>query len=361
MKRFFYLHLYLIILNTGCNSEVETIQPEEENISESVYASGVIKSEHQYSVYASATGIVSDVLVKEGDVVKKGTTLLRLDNTTARLNVESARIAAEQSSVESNAERLSEAETAIRQAKEKMEYDASLLEKRRNLWSQNIGTRIELEGAELAYKNSKNNYEAAQLAYKNLQKQLRFQERQAQKNLSISKSQAANYAVTSDLDGKVYEVLVAKGELVTMQSPVAVIGNDSAFVLELQVDEYDISRIKPGQLVLLTMDSYKGEVYEAEVTKINPLMNSRTKSFTVEARFVKQPAVLYPNLTTEANIIIRTKEKALTIPRTYLLPGDSVLLKNGEKKKVTTGLKDYQKVEIINGLTKADIIQKPEE
>ena len=79
----------------------------------------------------------------------------------------------------------------------------------------------------------------------------------------------------------------------------------------------------------------------------------------LDAVFVKGPAALYPNLTCEANIVIQQKEKALLIPRTYLLDGDQVLLENKEKRKVTTGLKDYQQVEIISGLTVNDIILKP--
>ena len=87
-------------------------------------------------------------------------------------------------------------------------------------------------------------------------------------------------------------------------------------------------------------------------------MNERSKSFTVEAGLVKQPPALFPNLTCEANIVIAEKEKALTIPRACLLEGDYVLLATKEKRKVTTGLKDYQKVEILSGLKVTDIILK---
>ena len=88
-------------------------------------------------------------------------------------------------------------------------------------------------------------------------------------------------------------------------------------------------------------------------------MSERSKSFTVEAGFVSQPPALFPNLTCEANIVVQEKEKALTIPRACLLENDFVLLENNEKRKVTTGLKDYQKVEILSGLTVNDIILKP--
>ena len=131
--------------------------------------------------------------------------------------------------------------------------------------------------------------------------------------------------------------------MVNTQTPIAIIGDAESFILELQVDEYDIAQIRLGQKALISMDSYKGKVYEARITKINPIMNDRSRSFTVEAVFVTQPPSLYPNLTVESNILIHTKENALTIPRNYLFNDSLVILANKEKRKVTTGLKDYKK------------------
>lgn len=56
--------------------------------------------------------------------------------------------------------------------------------------------------------------------------------------------------------------------MVTPQTPLAVIGDATVFILEMQIEEYDIAKIKLGQIVLLTMDSYKEEVFEASVSKI---------------------------------------------------------------------------------------------
>jgi multidrug efflux pump subunit AcrA (membrane-fusion protein) len=127
----------------------------------------------------------------------------------------------------------------------------------------------------------------------------------------------------------------------------------------MQVDEYDIFKIKMGQLVLVTLDSYKGKVFEATVTKINPLMNERSKTFMVEATFVKQPNVLYPNITFEANIVLRSKDKALLIPRSYMIDDNMVMKANGDKVQVKTGLKDFQQIEILSGISLSDEIQKP--
>jgi len=343
----------------SCKSKQEKISPIEEKITESVYASGVVKSKNQYQAFAAVNGLVAEVLVTEGDLVKKGDPIIRLSNVTAQLNTENARIAADFSSVDANSEKLNELKLNIDQAKTKLDNDASLLQRQRNLWEQQIGTRNELDQRELNYKNSVTAYDAAKLRYAEVKKQISFQEKQSKKNLQISKTVAGDYYIKSETDGRVYSLLKEKGEMVSTQSPVALVGDATSFILELQVDEYDIARIKLGQKIVLSMDSYKGQVFRAIVEKINPFMNERSKSFTVEAGFSDQPPVLFPNLTCEANIIIQEKDRALTIPRVCLVEDSYVLMANKERRKVTTGLKDYQKVEIVSGLTTNDIILKP--
>ncbi len=354
----FRISIFSFLL-VSCKSKVEKINPAEEKITESVYASGTIKTKNQYQVFSSTNGIVDQVLVKEGDLIKKGAPIIRLANSTIELTTENARIAAEYSSIAANTEKLTELKNNIELAKSKMDNDALLLERQRNLWAQQIGTRNELDQRELAYRSSVNAFEASKLRYAQLQKQISFQAKQSQKNLQISKTLPGITLSKASSRGKYTAFTKRKGEMVNTQTPVALVGDASSFMLELQVDEYDITRIKPGQKILVSMDSYKGMVFEAVVEKIVPLMNERSKSFTIEAAFIKQPPALYPNLTCEANIVIQEKEKALTIPRSYLLTDESVLLANKEKRKVTTGLKDYQKVEILSGLTVNDVILKP--
>jgi multidrug efflux pump subunit AcrA (membrane-fusion protein) len=355
-----YLPLALLLLwLASCSGKQEKTQPTVENISESVYASGVVKSRNQYQVFPTVSGIIQQIMVTEGDVVRKGDPLLKVENEAARLNTENAQLAAEYARVSANADKLNELQAAIDLARSKKHNDSLLLVRQRNLWAKQIGTRVDLEQMELNYQNSVTAYRSAVLRYNDLKKQLEFAARQSQKNLQISQTMAGDYTVKSETNGKVYSVLREQGELVSPQIPVAVIGDANEFILELQVDEYDIARVKPGQRVLLNLDSYRGQVFEAEVYKINPAMNERTRSFTVEASFVKAPPELYPNLTTEANIIIQAKENALTIPREYLLEDSFVQKENDERVKVKTGLKDYQKVEILEGLTKEDVIVKP--
>jgi len=359
MIKFVCTFCLAFLLLASCKTKQEKINPVEENITESVYASGIVKSNNQYQVYSSVNGLVAEVLVTEGSLVNKGDALIRLTNTSAQLNADNAKLSADYAAANANSEKLSELKASIEQAKNKLNNDALLKERQQNLWAQQIGTRNEVEQRELAYNNSLKALEAVTLRYTQLQKQISFQEKQSKKNVQIATTLAGDFTIKSETTGKVYTVLKEKGEMVNTQTAVALIGDATDFIIELQIDEYDITRVKPGQKIVLNMDSYKGQVFEATITKINPIMNERTKSFTAEAVFIQKPAMLYPNLTCEANIIIQQKEKAITIPRAYLIDSGFVLLENEERRKVTTGLKDYQKVEILKGITVKDVLLKP--
>jgi HlyD family secretion protein len=355
--KFTYIAIFLLLFS--CKSKQEKVHPVIESITESVYASGIIKSKNQYKLFSTVNGLVSEIVVAEGNAVNKGDVIIKLQNTAAQLNTDNAQLSANYNAQFANSEKLNELQVNLNFAKSKMEQDASLQRRQQNLWNQEIGSKNELEQRQLAYKNSYATYQATKLRYTQLQKQIQFQAQQSKNNMLLSANTKNDYDLKSSENGKVYNILIKKGEMVNTMSPVAIIGDGIDFIIELQVDEYDINKIKTNQKIVLNMDSYKGEVYEAVVTRINPIMNEKTKSFLVEATFINSPKTLVPFLTCEANIIIEKKDKAITIPRGFLLDGDSVWISAKVKRKVNIGLKDYQKVEITGGLESTDFIFKP--
>ncbi len=342
----------------GCGKKVETVKPEINSISESVYASGTVKAYNQYQAFANAIGIIENIYVTEGDTVQIGTPILSLSNEAQQLNRENAELNAAYADINANQGKLNEAKLMIELSYNKLQVDSTAYIRQKNLWDQQVGTKAELELRELNYRNAKTAYFSSLVRYKDLQRQLNLTSSQAKKSLQISSRLAGDFTVKSEINGMVYKILKSKGELVNTQTPLAVIGDLKKFILELQVDEYDIIKVKKEQEVIVMFDSYKGSVFEATVTKIDPVMNERSKTFLVEAEFVKPPDVLYPNMTFEANIILQTKQNALLIPRSYLLQDSLVMNKDGEKVRVTTGLKDYQKIEILSGITENDELIK---
>ena len=358
IRPFFIIILIILI---SCEKEKESIQVSASDITESVYASGKVKAIDQYNVYSTVNGVLQNIIVNVGDQITKGQTLLEIDNVTSELNTENARIALDLSAENNRkgSDKLQEIELNVNLALEKLQLDSSLFFRQKKLWDQNIGTQLELEQKNLAYNNSSINYQTSQKRLSQLKTQLQNELKRANVNYDINKKLFSDYSIKSSVNGKVYDILKEHGELVSPQTPLAVIGKADTFLLELSVDENDIIKISLGQKVLVTMDSYKGEVLEAVLDKIYPIMNERSRTFMVEAHFINPPKKLFPNLSAEANIIIQIKKNIITIPNNYIIEGKYVLVDNNQKREIKTGLKDYQKVEVIEGLKENEIIYKP--
>ena len=355
------LIIVLALFFLGCKNKVEKIKPTIESISESIYASGVIKSKNQYQANALVNGIIENVFVLEGDSVNVGTPLVSISNETQKLNKENAELSAAFNNINANQGKINEANSAVELAKNKLKIDSAFLSRQKSLWQQQIGTKAELEQRELVFQNSRNAYQSALIKLADLKRQLNFTSSQSQKSLLIANKLNSDYTLRSEINGIIYSLAKSKGEIVGSQTPIAIIGDAKQFILEMQVDEFDILKIKKGLQVLVTLESYKGKVFNAIVTKINPLMNERSKTFIVEAKFIEQPQILYPNISFEANIVIQTKQKALLIPRNYLVNDSFILNTKGEKIEVKTGLKDYRKIEIISGIKSTDELTLPTE
>lgn len=353
--------LCLLTLLIGCRPDQETIQPVVQDITESVYASGVIKSENQYQVFATVSGIVSEVFVDEGTLVEVDAPLFFIANDVQQLMASNAKLSAEFNAIHVNRGKLDEARSLVALTKRQMESDSSMLERQRKLWVQNIGTKVMLEQKELAYKSAITNYNSANEKLEELERQLKFLARQAQNNFLISNKTTSDYLVKSKIKGKVYQVNISKGEIVTPLTSVAIIGDDKKYILEMQIDEYDIVAIKLNMPVLVVLNSYKDSVFNAVVSKIHPIMNLQSKTFTIEAEFVQPPAILYPNISFEANVVINTKKDALLIPRSYLLNDSIVVNKAGKRVIIKAGLKDYQMVEILSGIAVNEELILPEQ
>lgn len=139
MKRLLYLGAFLLF---SCSKKVDTVKPIISPISESVYASGVIKSMNQYQAFAPVNGIIQKILVEEGDTVLHGTAILTINNDASKINEENAALSAHFSTMAANQGKLNEAQQALVFAKRKLQNDSILLVRQQVLWQQSIGSKV---------------------------------------------------------------------------------------------------------------------------------------------------------------------------------------------------------------------------
>lgn len=348
-------------LTFSCSDKYDKILPVERALTESVYSSLTIQPDSLYQAYAIVAGILECNFVEEGDIVSKNKPLIQIINKTPKLNAHNAKLALElaQDNYKGSATILDGIKDEITAARLKFANDSINYFRQENLWKQNIGSKVEYDTKKLSYELSLNSLKLLESRYNRTKNELRTAVLQAQNNYQTSLIMNTDFTIKSKINGKVYALYKEPGEIVTTMEPLASLGSATRFVVEMLVDEVDIVKIQENQKVLINLDAYNDHIFTGKVSKIYPKKDERNQTFTVEALFDDPPDVLYPGLSGEANIIISTKDKALTIPKEYLIDANRVKTDNGIIS-IIIGLQNLEFVEVLSGITEDTYIYLPE-
>lgn len=346
---------------TSCSEERESTKVEQSEIIESVYSSVVIEPVDMYKVNSLVTGYIDKINVSPGDDVSAGDILLHIRDVQGFNNASNARLSYElaKKNYSGDINLIDEMKLDLNNSNLKRQNDSVNFYRNKLLYEKNILTKVELEQSELVYEASKNNYLALKNKLKRMERELKTSLEQAKNNYDASLSRSEDAVIRALISGKVYDVYKEEGEFVSVQESVAVMGATDKFKLKMLIDEVDITRIKKDQKIIITLEAYKSKSFVAKVTHITPKMESRTQTFEIEGVFIDAPPELYMGLTGEGNIIVKEIDKALVIPREYLINENEVETDNGIVK-VKTGIQSLSHVEIISGLKEGEKIYKPQ-
>jgi multidrug efflux pump subunit AcrA (membrane-fusion protein) len=339
---------------SGCKNEGKHY-PRRKDIMETVYASGKILADSEYMVYALNPGTVTEKLVKEGDQVKQGSALYLIRNTgpAARSAAADDIFRNAQENLSSNSRVLNDLKITMRNADLRYRNDSLLYSRYRNLWAQDIGTKVNLDNAQTQCQISNNDRNAAREKYFAAVNDLRVTLKSAQSQAISARADLANYTIRAESSGMVYQTLKENGEAVKTNEAVALMGKPGSRIIRLEVDQQDVDKIRTGQTVLLKTDVSGEQVFKAAITRIYPVMNEADQTFRVDAVFTGAVSQSFIHSSVEANIVIRYKRNCLVLPNTVLLAGDSLIIKqNGRKTTIAvkTGIHTMDEVEILSGI-----------
>lgn len=339
----------------ACQSEQQTISPEYKTLTSAVYASGNIEPVNAYQIFAPSAGILQQKLVNAGDQVTQGQPLFIISQESSSLQLENARekLATARRNAADNSSILRDTKLKLEQAKEQYMQDSVNYERQQNLLRQNATSKTNVEQARLAFINAKSTFQSAKANLEQNRQDLSDRLKEAEIQYQLAAEEQGNTVMKSRINGRVYQTYLKEGEMVTSNQPLASLGDQREFFLELIVDERDIAKVKPGMKVLFSTEILADSVLEAEVSKIYPYMNEENRSFRVDASIPENNLSLYDGASVEANIIIEQKDRALVIPRAALVGEDSVLVeRDGEtvKVKIIKGIQNLEMVEVLSGI-----------
>ncbi|HNA42962.1 MAG TPA: biotin/lipoyl-binding protein, partial [Saprospiraceae bacterium] len=123
----------LVFTFIACKNKQESTRPEYRNITQSVYASGIIKSREQYQVFTTISGIIKKVFITEGEYVQKGQMLFQIKNEAAEISKENTGIVADFNKIKNNQDKLAELQSSIDLARQMRENDSLLFVRQKNL------------------------------------------------------------------------------------------------------------------------------------------------------------------------------------------------------------------------------------
>ncbi|PRX57247.1 efflux RND transporter periplasmic adaptor subunit [Flagellimonas meridianipacifica] len=357
----YYLVCFISFLSVvGCTKKDQKTYPQKVPLTESVYASATIQPDSLYEAYSSVSGILDYNLVEEGETVRKDQAIVQIGNLETEMNKRNVQLSLRlaRDNYEGEAAILREIQDEIKTALLQLKNDSINYFRQKNLWEQNIGSKIEFDNRQLAYDLSQNTLRLLKRKYERTQNELSTQVMQAENDVKAAQKISKDFTIASKIDGTVYALYKNPGEIVSTNEPVAAVGHSNRFLIELLVDEVDIVKLDIGQKTWILLDAYGNQVFEAKLSKIYPKKDERSQTFKVEATFLVPPKKLYPGLSGEANIVIAEKDETLTIMKEYLIDGSRVLTDEGEMP-VKIGIQSLDKVEILDGIDENTVILKP--
>ncbi len=343
-----------------------------------VSASGEIKPKTYVNIGANGYGKITKLFVHEGETVKKGQLLAKLDYVQSAADVAAmqAQLAAAKTDYAASDAALKSTQSDLDKAR--ADYDRAKLDYQRGealfgqdlIPKQDFDTRkAAFEGADAAVASARSRI--VQLKAQTASAQERIRQMQAQ--LTHASDVLSKTEYESPYDGIVSNLPVREGETVIMgiqSSPgslLMTVSDMSVVTAEIMVDETDIVNVKLGQTADVTIDAIPTKIIHGEATEIgnNAVVRStglattqsttgsqEAKDFKVVVTIKDPPANLRPGLSTTAKITTATRNNTVTIPIQALTVRQKGDLETKPKKGTvqaaspTPGAKDKDKDEL---------------
>ena len=352
--------LLLLTLSTlvSCGTKEEG-KPVVQDIKELVFASGELEWDNSYNLTAQTDGILINATFDVGNKVTENQIIASIDNKTNENNTASAKdlVVISKENLTDNAPALQQLQQNIKFAESKYQQDKTQAERYKRLYNSQSIAKVEYENIQLAAENSLSQLNA-------LKKQYQQVLQQSKQNYINTENQLKNNQVVLGYNklvvpqkGTIIKKLKFSGDYVKKGDVIAVIADENKVEGVLNVDENSIGKVKIGQTVFVQLNTNKNEVYNAKISEILAAFDEQTQSFICKVIFDKPLNTSLYGTQLEANILVGEKKNALLIPRNFLGFGNKVMVKGKDEAVIVkTGIVSTEFVEVLEGITKEDVL-----
>ena len=335
---------YFVRTNSKSAIQYDTTTAFTSSIQKTSVVTGTVIPEDEVEIKPQLNGIISEIMVEEGDMVNNGDLIAIIKVVPDERSVYGA-----QSQVNSAELNVKNAERQMQRAKE--------------LFSKQIISQQEFEDAELRFNTAKENLQAAQ------------NDLEIIREGSVSGSSTANTNIRATITGTILEIPIKLGDQVIAAnsfnsgSTVAIIADLNMMIFEGQVDEAEVGRLEVGQDLSVSMAAIPDKEFLAKLKFVAPKGTEAggAVQFKIEADLtLDESTFIRAGYSANGTLVVDNRQDIMVIPEALLqfdrktsIPYVEVETSNQnfERRDITIGLSDGIKVEILDGLEMTDKIK----
>ncbi len=321
----------------------ETTNAEVTNIIKKTVATGKIVPRKEIEIKPQVSGIIADLYVEPGDMVKKGDMIAKVRIIPNMIN-------------------LNEAESRLNRAKISKDDAQRNFDRQKALFDDKVIAAAELQTYEVALNSAK---EAVETAENNLQL--------IREGITKKAGEASNTIIRSTIEGMVLTVPVETGNSVIESNTfndgttIATVADMGEMIFKGKVDESEVGKLHNGMNLILTIGAIDTEKFTAKLEHISPKGEEENGAIQFEIRAavdLKKNQFIRAGYSANADIVLEKRDSVLAIQESLLKFSEDTAWveietapETFEKRIIKTGLSDGINVEVLSGLTKNDKIK----
>ncbi|SFN01132.1 efflux RND transporter periplasmic adaptor subunit [Dokdonella immobilis] len=285
---------------------VETARVEQGDLTARYAATATLQAEHEAKIVSEVPGTVLELLVEEGDSVRKGQLLARVDATHSRLQ-------------------LREAEADLQRRKNDVDRGEKLLA--RKLIAATSHDQAESE----------------------------YAVRRAE--VALARVVVAKSEIRAPFDGVVTRRWIKQGQLLAANDPVFDVADFSDLRADLRVPERDAVALAAGQPVDFTVDALGSRHFDARIERVAPVVDRESGTVKVTVRVDNRDRSLRPGLFTRMDIAFLHLANAVLIPKTAVLGSRDAeiayVIVDGKAQRtpIRTGYESGKRIQVLDGVS----------
>jgi len=261
---------------------------------------GALEATIAADLYARTTGPIVEMRADDGDQVRKGELLARIQPDEAEKQVEQARAA------------LRIAEATLSQREANLGVAKATAARTRTLFDQDLVSRQDYDSVQAELVGAESQLELARALIQ-----------QAQANLSGAQLDLAKTRVIAPFDGWVGKRHLDLGAFATTNRPVFSIVDLSIIETTIPITEKDAGRIHVGQTARVTSQAFPGQVFTGHVARIASIFDPQTNTTEAEIEVANPDSLLKPGMFADVFVTYRTEPTAILVPASAVVEGET--------------------------------------